>query len=158
MPDLDRFMLKLRLEDECWVWTARLDRDGYGAQFKIGSRSDGTRRSIRPHRFIYEALLERIPYGLVIDHLCRNRACQNPFHMEPVTTEVNTKRGARANARFCKSGHPLSGGNLYTSSTTGKRACVTCRNRWAREHGKRTNWAAVTAYRARQKENYHRTR
>lgn len=73
--------------DACWPWTARLDRDGYGT-LKMP-----TGRSIRAHRFAYELLVGPIPEGLVIDHLCRNRRCVNPAHLEPVTAEENWRRG-----------------------------------------------------------------
>jgi hypothetical protein len=48
---------------------------------------------IRAHRFAYELLVGPIPEGLVIDHLCRNRRCVNPAHLEPVTAEENWRRG-----------------------------------------------------------------
>jgi hypothetical protein len=155
VPDVERFASKLTFDAGtcCWLWRGKLDKDGYGQQFKVGSRTDNSRRMVRPHRFIFTELLEPIPEGLVIDHLCRNRACQNPFHMEPVTPRVNTQRGARANATHCKHGHLLSGDNLYVYAQGRKRACKTCRNRWANEHGHRTGWAAQNAFKQRAKES-----
>lgn len=70
----------------CWIWTGRLNRNGYG-RAAIGGREPVA------HRAIYEAVIGPIPIGHVLDHLCRNRPCVNPWHMEPVTVAVNTHRG-----------------------------------------------------------------
>jgi hypothetical protein len=70
----------------CWLWTASTDPKGY-AQF------DFRTRNTRGHRFVYEALVGRIPEGLDLDHLCRVRRCVNPAHLEPVTRAENLRRG-----------------------------------------------------------------
>lgn len=72
-----------------------------------------------------------IPEGLVIDHLCRNRGCVNPDHLEAVTQRENILRGeglAAANARktHCPKGHPYSGENLYVVPSSGRRQCRIC--------------------------------
>ena len=70
----------------CWVWTgAMFATTGYGA-----IRVDG--RTTVAHRVSYEAYVEPIPDGLHIDHLCRNRRCVNPAHLEPVTQAINNQR------------------------------------------------------------------
>ncbi len=152
LSDLERFFSKLRFDAEtgCWVWTARLDKDGYGARFKIGSRIDGTRREVRPHRFIYEAMIGPIPEGLVPDHLCRNRACQNPWHLEPVTRLVNHQRGLRAKYLACPEGHAIEGENEV--GRKGGHRCRICRNKWFAAYHKRTGHKHSKAYRQRQKE------
>lgn len=111
--DLERISSKYLVDalTGCWVWQGRLDKDGYGAQARVGSRKDGTRRGVRPHRFMYENLIGTIPPPLVPDHLCRNRACGNPWHMEPVTRLVNHQRGLRAMRSHCSNGHKISGAN-----------------------------------------------
>ncbi|WP_225754698.1 HNH endonuclease signature motif containing protein [Actinotalea sp. Marseille-Q4924] len=69
----------------CWLWQGAL-RNGYGA---IGEGQ----AVVYVHRWVYEHLVADIPDGLVIDHLCLNRPCANPEHLEPVTRDVNNARG-----------------------------------------------------------------
>lgn len=113
-----------RREDGCWVWTGALNKAGYGA---IGS---GT-KVLRTHRVAYEHFVGPIPDGLQLDHLCRNRACCNPAHLEPVTNLENWKRGEHHVAKFsrdlvCKHGHDLSvEGAMYTRRN-GTKLCRTC--------------------------------
>ena len=76
----------------CWVWTGARTGRGYG-QFNIGSRTDDSRRHVMAHRFAYELLIVAIPEELESDHLCRNRPCIRPFHIEPVTHIMNGQRG-----------------------------------------------------------------
>lgn len=76
----------------CWIWTGVLNRQ-YG-QFRAGAERDemNRRKTVLAHRFAYEAFVDKIPRGLEIDHLCRNRWCVNPRHLEPVTNIVNAFR------------------------------------------------------------------
>ena len=69
----------------CWVWNRGCFSSGYGALY-VGSNNKPA------HRIGYELLIGPIPEGLELDHLCRNRPCVNPFHMEPVTHEENVRR------------------------------------------------------------------
>lgn len=80
------------------------------------------------HRKSYEILVGPIPGGLTIDHLCRNRACINPAHMEPVTNAENTRRAA-ALRTHCIKGHPLEGDNVRIQVRKNgwrSRVCVSC--------------------------------
>jgi hypothetical protein len=130
--DLRRFWSKVLLPvgSGCMTWTAYTDRYGYG-MFRIGNTL------YRPHRVSYELLNGPIEPGRVLDHLCRNRACVAPSHLEAVSQEENVRRGnspTAVNARktHCPQGH---------SYSRGGRKCRVC------------NRAAGQAYRANQKRN-----
>lgn len=108
----------------CWVWKGRLD-DGYG---KFDVNHEQARRA---HTLAYELLISLIPPPFVPDHLCRNRACINPGHIEPVTNRENILRGTCRAARqavqtHCYRGHELSGRNLIVHGRC--RHCRTCKN------------------------------
>ncbi len=114
--------------DGCWEWLAGCS-GGYG-QFR-----DGQRRVVA-HRFAYEDLLEKIPLGLELDHLCKNKKCVNPKHLEPVTRKENRERGNlgvlthfNRLKTHCPYGHPYNKDNtyIYTEARGGKgRLCLTC--------------------------------
>lgn len=118
--------------DACWPWLAAKDMGGYGL-FRI---SKPVRRYPKAHRVAYEWCVGPIPQGMTLDHLCRNRACVNPAHLEPVSQRENTWRGTspvalNAQKLFCKRGHPLAGRNLVVSKD-GSRHCGACSNMHAR--------------------------
>lgn len=85
---LDRIVpvLVLAPMGECWIWVARLNRNGYGRLYHEGDER-------MAHRVTYEAMIGPIPEGLLLDHRCNTRCCVNPAHLEPVTHSVNTLRG-----------------------------------------------------------------
>lgn len=70
----------------CWIWQGEINRNGYGRVWIAGLR-------VMAHRAVWQIIRGDIPDGLVLDHLCRNRACCNPCHLEPVTVRENTLRG-----------------------------------------------------------------
>jgi hypothetical protein len=72
----------------CWIWKRSLTAKGYGKLFVNG-------KSVTAHKYIYELHKGSVPDGLVLDHLCRNRNCVNPDHLEPVTQKENVLRGER---------------------------------------------------------------
>jgi hypothetical protein len=124
----------VRFTDECWPWLASLNDKGYG-QIMVGG---GHGRPIHAHRIMYELIHGPIPDGLVIDHLCRNRWCQNPLHLEAVTNKENILRGngwagLHARKTHCPSGHAYEGENIIWWK--GQRKCRTCTR--AREREKR---------------------
>jgi hypothetical protein len=135
--DYARFVAKVELlKSGCWRWVAGLDRDGYGL-FKWGGK---TRKA---YRWVYEYAVAPIPSGLTIDHLCRNRWCVNPKHLEAVTNATNVLRGdgpSAHNARktHCKRGHLLGGENVYVN-LAGARICRSCmrwhNRRWRDKQG-----------------------
>ena len=76
-------------ESPCWTWLgATSNRTGHG-RFGLGGRGDGLGYA---HRIAYELEREPVPDGLVLDHLCHNGSCVNPWHLEPVTQGDNVRR------------------------------------------------------------------
>lgn len=121
-----RLQQKIEVSDACWEWLAARHPDGYGKVYWQGKVEYA-------HRVIYELLVGAIPDGLVSDHLCRNRGCVNPRHLEPVTQRVNLLRGETLIAEnmtksTCPRGHP------YYVTRKGYRRCRTCERGWARDY------------------------
>ena len=116
----ERFWAKVSGGDVegCWNWVASIADTGYGQFADRGVRHYA-------HRFAYQQMVGEIPEGLVLDHLCRNRACVNPWHLDPVTQKINVARsyGARTH---CPQGHPYDEANTYVT-TRGVRQCRECK-------------------------------
>ena len=126
---VNRFQANVsKLPSGCWEWTASCYQNGYGSFYYAG-------RKIKAHRFAYETLVGVIPKGLEIDHLCRNRRCVNPAHMELVTRSENILRGLlpgigrayQQNKTYCPNGHPYNEANTYLRIDRQGRECRTCR-------------------------------
>ena len=126
---LPRVIAKIAFGD-CWEWTGGTSA-GYGV-VKI----DASPR--HAYRYVWEVLVGPIPPGMQLDHLCRNRRCCNPDHLEVVTQKINTLRGFGAGAvnakrNVCPQGHPydtlLRNGNGISA-----RSCKRCNNEKSRRY------------------------
>lgn len=126
----DRIIARSVVDDRgyltpCWISTRSQNGDGYTKLTFEG-------RLISTHRLAFEVFVGPIPDGLVPDHLCRQRACCNPAHLELVTRRENVLRGDTLAARnsvktHCPMGHELVDGNLVRANLLqGRRACLTC--------------------------------
>ena len=120
----------------CWIWQGNITRYGYG---QFSPRRGANHRA---HKVAWESENGPVPDGMVLDHLCRNRSCVRPGHLEPVTPRINALRGigpSALNSRKmrCRHGHPFSPENTRIDAK-GKRVCRTCdRARWERSNAKR---------------------
>lgn len=129
MSELEkRFYSKIDTVEDCWVWGAFKNPGGYG-------KFSYEKVSRLAHRISYLIHVGEIPPGLELDHLCRNRACVNPGHLEPVTRSTNIQRGLLPevlkglgkNRTHCAQGHIYDEANTYRNKKRSGRACRTCR-------------------------------
>jgi len=126
-----RLSSKLQINNttKCWEWIAVRDKHGYG-------RFSWKYKTVFSHRLVYELLVGATK--LELDHKCRNPACSNPEHLEPVTHKENVRRGLTGQASiaryakhlYCPKNHPLFGNNLYSYVMKNgyiNKQCRTCR-------------------------------
>lgn len=145
----ERFWAKVDAEGDCWEWTGAIGNHGYGVFCETGARN-GQRKTRTAHRYAYELLVGPIPDDMTLDHLCRNRPCLNPDHLEICTPGENARRAhagrallrprppkvrkTRQPGTHCRRGHAFAGDNLYVVPATGQRMCRTCKTAKDREY------------------------
>ena len=121
----------------CWFWLGYMTRQGYGTFYPRGGLATA-------HRFAYELVKGAVPQGYVLDHLCRNRSCVNPEHLDPVTQKENVDRGLHGVlTTHCPKGHPYAGENLALKKDGRGRRCRTCRREQGRIQRERRRAADV---------------
>jgi hypothetical protein len=126
------FHFKKRDDSGCWEWLNSTDR-GYGQAWDSVAQANR-----QAHRLVWIEFMGPIPDGLTIDHLCHNRACVNPAHMEVVPFEENMRRAVafkHAGADYCPTGfHPMTPEN-----TTPDGRCRCCRRNYQRDYQRAWN-------------------
>lgn len=127
-----RLMQKVnKVDSGCWEWTGTMSSDGYG-RFAVG------RSTTTAHRAAYSILVVPVPADLEVDHLCRNRRCVNPEHLEPVTRTENRRRQARCGR--CPKGHVYEDHGVYVG-WDGKVRCKPCHKEREAERRRRNKAA-----------------
>ena len=109
---------KIKIPDGCWEWSGSLTMEGYATNVSVNGTSGPDRERHLPHRLIFQWFKWDIPDGMTIDHLCKNRKCMNPDHMEAVTAGENVRRGLKR--AYCKRGHPQTPENRYVYKANGR--------------------------------------
>jgi len=123
---MERFWSKVKKSNNCWEWISAKTEAGYGEFYYKG-------KPVYAHRLSYELLIGEIPDGLHIDHLCRNRGCVNPEHLEPVKQGENLRRGEHVNQNkfktHCVHGHEFNEKNTMIRRRPNRkpsRECLVC--------------------------------
>lgn len=129
--DREVLALHVAVVGDCWEWTGARQKTGYGKTSRGG-------RMLLAHRLAYEVTLGPIADGLTVDHLCRNRSCIRPDHMDLVPMGVNTMRGTSVSAinvakTHCVRGHPFDATNTRLDSYQ-HRHCRTCEREHCRQY------------------------
>lgn len=124
-PLIDRIVAKIDARGICWEWTGKPDPNGYG-------RINISGRPVLAHRATWQILVGTIPDGDTLDHLCRNRICVNPDHLEPTSLAENKRRGASLNAvnarkTHCAHGHEFTESNTIIRTQPNGRPSRRCR-------------------------------
>ena len=129
-PIGERFWPKVeKIEAGCWQWIGMVDKAGYGRIRSGGGRAG---ESLYAHRVSVQLAGRVVPVGTELDHLCRNRSCVNPEHLEAVAHRQNFLRGSRLTARLheagvCANGHEAATNAYFRPGTTKVVYCKACR-------------------------------
>lgn len=154
-PVIPRFMAKVNQTSACWLWTAWLDKNGYG-KFWLAGRNAGA------HRVAHQLFIGPIPPGYEVDHLCFVRSCVNPEHLEAVTPSENVRRMVLRRTPYqhkrdrCPNGHEYDTEN--TSVTPTGRACKTCKADANRAYYERNRELTIQRAREWRESNIDRSR
>ena len=168
VPPIDRLMRRVEKRPNfgCWQFTGPLRPDGYCQVQLTGKRG----KKVLGHRLTYETYVGPVPEGLDLDHMCRNRGCVNPAHLEPVTRQINILRGTApertieyfdefwANRTHCPNGHELAVVGIDVESGTGHRQCRACHLQQKRENYQRVMADPIKAERRREQNRRARAR
>jgi hypothetical protein len=136
---VERFASKyIMRESGCWEWQQHLNR-GYGV-FTVHGKAK------MAHRVMWELVGHKVDLSLELDHICNNRKCVNPKHLQEVTRQVNLLRSGSQSAlnarkKTCPKGHPYTGRNLMVFR--GKRHCRTCNTARKLEYNARVEAKAI---------------
>lgn len=79
-------MKKPQRKTDCWIWAYSKNGNGYGVICR-------GKKVVDAHKFLFELLVRKVPHGTELDHLCKNKLCVNPTHLEPVSHAENCRRG-----------------------------------------------------------------
>lgn len=117
---------KIKITDGCWLWLGATNSDGYGSLGRSG-------KTYSAHKFIHELVCGPVSDDVELDHLCSNRLCVRPSHLEGVPHRVNVLRGKGVavislNKKECPKGHLLEGDNLVVCELP-RRRCRICQNK-----------------------------
>lgn len=118
---IDRILTWVELQGSCWNWTGAINQYGYGISSQAG-------KNVMAHRYVYSVLVGVLPEGLDADHICRNRRCCNPDHIEFVSRRENLLRGAGTYGlrTYCRHGHDMRKPDNVRSNTKGHKTCRAC--------------------------------
>ncbi len=137
-PETERFWAKVDKGGSCWEWQGSKCSDGYG---NFTTHHKG--KTYKAHRYSYEQIVETVPEGMVLDHICHNRSCVNPDHLRVVTRKQNGEN--RLGPRIDNTTGFL---GVHLNKKTGKYYCVVAHNGKAHsKHGFSTAEEADVAVR-----------
>lgn len=123
--------VRVNRETGCWEWARAITRStGYGT-LRIRGKNHSA------HRWVYENLVGPVPRELTLDHLCRNRACVRPAHLEVVTMKENIRRGSSPNIVASRTGVCRNGHRSWQRARNGRNFCRPCRDEYMREYRRR---------------------